>query len=111
MLNATIVARKGTSKKSVGVTRREKRAKNLSHQMLRGVQQIPQIMAKFSAARQQLFQKAKNGYLISGSLTQELPSTRPLGENGSTHINLSQEDLYIWKMIMPWRSLALVLSK
>ena len=37
ILNATIVARKGTSRKSVGVTRREKRAKNLSHPMLRGV--------------------------------------------------------------------------
>ena len=37
MLNATIVVKIGTSKKSVGVTRREKRAKNLSHQMLSGV--------------------------------------------------------------------------
>ena len=37
MLNATTVARKGTSRKSVGVTRREKMAKNLSNQMLRGV--------------------------------------------------------------------------
>ena len=37
MLNATTVARNGTSKKSVGVTRRKKRAKNLSHQMLRVV--------------------------------------------------------------------------
>ena len=37
MLNATTVARNGTSKKSVGISRREKRAKNLSHQMLRGM--------------------------------------------------------------------------
>ena len=37
MLNATTVARKGTSRKSVGVTRREERAKNLRHQMLKGV--------------------------------------------------------------------------
>ena len=37
MLNATIVARNDTSRKSVGVTRREERAKNLNHQMLKGV--------------------------------------------------------------------------
>ena len=37
MLNATTVARKGTSRKSVGVTRKKEREKNLSHQMLRGV--------------------------------------------------------------------------
>ena len=37
MLNATTVVRKDMSRKSIGVTRREKRAKNLSHQMLRGV--------------------------------------------------------------------------
>ena len=37
MLNATTVVRKGTSRKSIGVTRREKKAKNLSHQMLKGV--------------------------------------------------------------------------
>ena len=37
MLNATTVARKGTSRKNVGVIRREERAKNLSHQMLRVV--------------------------------------------------------------------------
>ena len=35
MLNATTVAKKGTSRKSVGTTRREERAKNMSHQMLR----------------------------------------------------------------------------
>ena len=66
MLNATTVARKGTSRKSVGVTRREKRAKNMSHQMLKGVWQIPRMMAKFSTTRQQLFQKAENDYLMSG---------------------------------------------
>ena len=66
MLNDTTMARKGTSRKSVGVTRREKRTKNLSHQMLRGVQQVPQMMAKFFTARQQLFQKAENDYLMSG---------------------------------------------
>ena len=37
MLNAITVARNGTSKRSVEVTRREKRAKNLSYQMLRAV--------------------------------------------------------------------------
>ena len=37
MSNATIVTRKGTSRKSIRVTRREKRVKNLIHQMLRGV--------------------------------------------------------------------------
>ena len=37
MLNGTIVAKKGTSRKSVGVTRRKKRVKNLIHQMLKGV--------------------------------------------------------------------------
>ncbi|KAH9735931.1 hypothetical protein KPL71_017911 [Citrus sinensis] len=30
-----------------------------------------------------------------------------LSENGSTHMNLSQEDLHIWEMIMPWKSLVL----
>ena len=37
MLNATIMARNGMSKKNVGVTRREERAKNLSYQMFRVV--------------------------------------------------------------------------
>ena len=37
ILNATTVARNDMSKKSVRVTRREERAKSLSHQMLRGV--------------------------------------------------------------------------
>ena len=37
MLNAKTVARKGMSRKGVGVTRREKRAKKLSYQMLRVV--------------------------------------------------------------------------
>ena len=37
MSNATIVARKGTSRKSVGITRREEKVKIMSHQMLRGV--------------------------------------------------------------------------
>ena len=67
MLNTTIVARKGTLRKSVGVTIREKRAKNMSHQMLKGVWQIPRMMAKFSTTRQQLFQKEENDYLTSGS--------------------------------------------
>ena len=66
MLNATTVARNDTSRKSVGVTRREERAKSLSHQMLKGVWQIPRMMAKFSTTRQQLFQKEENDYLMSG---------------------------------------------
>ena len=37
MLNATTVVKKGTLRKSVKVTRRKERAKNLSHQILRGV--------------------------------------------------------------------------
>ena len=45
MLSATTVARNGTSRKSIGVTRREERTKNPSHQMLRDVQQVPRMMA------------------------------------------------------------------
>ena len=37
MLNATTVVRKDTSRKSLGVAKRENMTKNLSHQMLRGV--------------------------------------------------------------------------
>ena len=40
ILNVTTVAKKDTSNKSVGITKREERAKNLSHQMLRGVASI-----------------------------------------------------------------------
>ena len=35
ILNVTTVERNGKSRKTVGVTRREKRVKNLSHQMFR----------------------------------------------------------------------------
>ena len=65
MLNATIVAKKGTSRKSVGVIKREKRVKTLSHQMLRGVSQLPRMMGKLYTSRQQLFQKVENDYLMS----------------------------------------------
>ena len=37
ILNATTMVRNGTSKKNVRTTRKEERAKNLSHQMLSGV--------------------------------------------------------------------------
>ena len=37
MSNATTVARKGMSRKSIGTTRREERVKILSHQMLKGM--------------------------------------------------------------------------
>ena len=69
MSNATIMVKKGTSRKSVGTTKREERVKIMSYQMFRGVYQVPRMMAKFSTAMHQLFQRVEYGYLTSGLWT------------------------------------------
>ena len=71
MSSVITVARKGTTKESVGISRRKKKVKVLSRQKLKVVQQAPRMMVKFYTARQQQLLKAEEVSLMLGLWTQE----------------------------------------
>ena len=62
ILNATTMARRSTARRIVGTKRR---VETLSHLILKGMWQVPQIMVKFYTMRQQGRSEVESSFLTS----------------------------------------------
>ena len=79
MSSATIVARKGMSRKSVGITKREEKVKILSHQMLRSEASTSddgEILYKEATIVSESRKQLSDVWLIDSGVTWHMTSRR-----------------------------------
>ena len=104
MSNASIVARKSMSRKSVETTRWAEKVKILSYQMFRGLQQVSRMMTKFSTARRNKTKKKKIKPLhglkgLTSSSWTNVPMTPLYGLRGMIPWHASGSVLFTWSRI------------